>query len=122
MKSIVFILTLLASSVSFGLEGLSGNWCQYNSSSREVEMRIEISSDHTYKIFEQNEGGQVLQLNSEGYFSFGVSHHYMYEFSEENPDIDLGVTEVDISNSAKRGRTLNIEFSNGSRDVYGECP
>jgi len=112
MKSIVFILTILASSVSFGLEGLAGHWCQYHPASNEVTFRLEVSSEGDYELYEQNEGGAVLQLNSSGFISQGASGAVMQTSQGE----DLGLVEILISSSALKGKSLT--FVHERHNVY----
>jgi len=117
MKSIVFILTLLASSVSFGLEGLSGHWCQYHPASNEVTFRLEVSSEGDFRLFEQNEGGVVRLLNSSGFISQGASAATMQTSEGE----DLELVEILISNSVLKGKSLTFIHDNHNVS-YRECP
>ena len=117
MKLIVFILTVFASSVSFGLEGLSGHWCQHHPVTNEVTFRLEVNSEGDYQLFEQNEGGAVLQLSSSGFISQGASAAVM----QTSQGQDLELVEILISSSIVKGKS--ITFIHADHNVsYQECP
>jgi hypothetical protein len=115
MKIMLILLSLSFSSISYGLEGIQGNWCQFSPYNGEVTYRLEVDVNQDYNLFGQNEDGAVLNLLHNGVIDQGGSAATMVSDEEYNGTKDHSPNEIIVTEDR-----LTLVYSSGDI-VYNRC-